>query len=100
MLFPSAAPQPVASYPITIGVNTVTFHIATPTTAQRLEDEDHQLKASGVRVHRLRSCIQGWEGLEDDHGPVGYTIYKLFELCDSHPEVLTELKAVIDPLFA
>ena len=99
MLFPSAAPQPTASHDVKIGDHIVSFLIAVPTTVQRIEDEDNRLRAKDVRVHRLRSCVKDWAGLEGDRGPVGFTIYKLFELCDVHPEVLTELKALIDPMF-
>jgi len=99
MLFPATFAQVLAPHDVKIGEHTVTFFIGAPSTIQRMDDEDNRIRAKDVRVHRLRSCVKGWEGLEDDRGPVGFTIHKLFELCDSHPEVLTELKSVIDPLF-
>ena len=100
MLFPTAVAQVLAPHDVKIGENTVTFHIGTPSTVQRMEDEDNQIRAKDVRVHRIRCCVKGWEGLEDDRGPVGFTIHKLFELWDVFPEVLTELKKLIDPMFA
>jgi hypothetical protein len=99
MRFPNSPAPVVSEHPVTVGEGTVTFLIQPPNTAQRFEDEDNGLRCEEIRLGRLRACVVGWKGLEDDHGPVGYSIYKLQTLCDAYPETLDALIDIVDRLF-
>jgi len=99
MKYPSAAPQPVETFPIKCDdSNSFNIVIQLPNFQQRFDDEDRKLRGN-LRAHRLASCCQGWDLVDDNGNPKPYSIYALHTVIDAYPSVLDQLNAIIDPLF-